>query len=126
MLSGRYDLSFDHRGRVPIPAAILAQINTKVFGDAFYVTLGTQGGTLVLYPNRYYDRLQAMAPPTEKLSDEAEQMRLFLHANTFKVERDTQNRVLLPDVLLKDAEIGQKATLVGVRESIQVWDRNRF
>jgi len=41
-----------------------------------------------------------------------------------RVEWDSQGRVVLPEKLLKRAELGKEVTLIGMQDHLELWNRS--
>lgn len=122
---GEYELSIDAKNRLLVPATIRKLIIPEIHGDAFCVTVRER--VLWLYPELYYRRLAnfGMRPqiaPNENIRD-ADHLHFALAA---RVEWDNQGRVVLPDRLLREAQLGKEVTLVGPRDHLELWNRQEW
>ncbi|MGD1276641.1 MAG: hypothetical protein ABR964_05390 [Tepidisphaeraceae bacterium] len=119
---GEYDLSIDAKNRLLVPATIRKLIVPEIHGDAFCVRVRDR--VLWLYPELYYRRLanfgiRPQIAPSENIRD-ADHLHFALAA---RVEWDNQGRVVLPDRLLREAQLGKEVTLIGTRDHLELWNR---
>jgi len=119
---GEFDLSIDVKNRLLVPATIRKLVIPETHGDAFCVRVRER--VLWLYPELYYRRLanSGMRPqiaPSENIR-EADHLHFALAA---RVEWDNQGRVVLPDKLLREAQLGKEVTLIGSRDHLELWNR---
>lgn len=125
-LVGRFDLTIDSKNRLSVPFMLRRKLDETNTGHGFYVLPGLKEGTLILYPDKYLERLRGQAVPPEGLSAEAYEGALIEFSSYMAVEPDSQGRILLPDRLLKMAGIKTEVTLTGVVDHLCLWDRARF
>jgi MraZ protein len=108
-----------------IPSEVRRKIDPQRDGEAFYVVFG-EGGRLFLYPERYYEQLVSRDP--RELTPDADTLaydRLNLGLAN-RIEWDKQGRVLLPDRMLKEAGVAKEVTLLGVRDHLELWNRDEW
>lgn len=126
MLSGRFDCSIDSKNRLSIPLAVRRMLNADA-GRSYYVVPGRKPGTLSIYPDRYYEsEVQPRLPKGRDLSDDAYEWIQFLSSQTVLLEEDGQGRILIPEWLMARAGISRDATLIGVDDHLELWDRRGY
>lgn len=127
LLTGRYDCVVDAKNRVSIPFSIRKMLSAAEDGKAYYALPGRRTGTISIYPDRYYERtIRPPMPAGTELSDPAYEWLQFECGQTATLEEDSQGRVLIPEWLLKRAGIEKEATLIGVRDHMELWDRKTY
>lgn len=125
-MSGRFDCSIDTKGRLSVPLAVRRMQNSDA-GRAYYVVPGRKAGTLAIYPDRYYEsEVRPTIPRGRELSDAAYEWLQFLMSQTVLLEEDGQGRVLIPEWLMARAGISRDATLIGVGDHLELWDRRGY
>jgi MraZ protein len=125
---GEHELTIDEKNRMLVPSDVRGLMNPERDGDGFYVLIGSNRKPW-LYAERYYDQL--LAREAENLTTEAElnpdKNRLDDWHRRFgmasKVNWDKQGRILLPDATLRRTGTGREITLVGVRNHLELWNR---
>ncbi len=125
ILFGEYDLTIDDKNRLLIPSEIRKQIDPARDGEGFFLTIGTNR-RLWLYTSAYYEALVLqepgeMIPGTDRLEFD-----LLNFALASKVETDKQGRLLVPDKLLKRSATGKDVYLIGVRNHLELWNRDEW
>lgn len=119
---GDHDLTVDKKNRLMIPSDVRVLLSPKIHGNAFFATLRNK--VLWLYPEKSYEDLyEAQIPadirPNKKQLDF---IRLTL-SSASRLEWDGQGRVLLPEKLLKRAEIDKEVSLIGAGDHLELWRR---
>ncbi len=125
-LAGTHELTIDAKHRLSIPFAIRRKVDEERDGQSFYVVPGRQRRTLALYPEKHYERMRADLPEDESLSDEAYKWRQFEFSQSALLRPDDQGRVLIPERLLKHAEIEKEVALLAIRDHLELWRRDDF
>ena len=125
VLYGEYELLIDDKSRLLIPSEVRRAIVPDVHGDAFFLMPGINKMPW-LYVERYYEELvarvpQEMTPAMDMLAFDQ------LHfARASRVEPDKQGRIVMPEKVLRRANIKREVTLIGVRDHLEVWNRDEW
>lgn len=130
VFTGTYEHSIDAKNRLAIPSKVRAQIQRSQGlgeGDLFslYVTLG-EGGALCLYTEPAFEKRAAELDDSELDADELLEFERFLFTLAEQVEVDKQGRIRLPESLLKRTGLGQDVVLLGVKDHLEVRDRQTW
>jgi MraZ protein len=140
---GTHQNKLDAKGRVSVPAAFRAALrqNGDNNGNGSRNELsgnpsnGNCHGTplLVLRPSHKHPCVEAW-PPAEfrALSEPLDRYDLFseehddlantLFANAYPVEADREGRIVLPDVLIAHAGLGESVIFMGLGRIFQIWE----
>jgi MraZ protein len=123
LLYGNYQLTVDDKNRLLVPAEIRKALDPATDGEAFFVVTGVND-KLWLYPERYYETLASrtrseLAPEEDLLAFDQANM-----AMACKVAWDRQGRVLIPEKVLRKANLGKEVVLAGVRDHAELWGRS--
>ncbi len=116
MFMNEYSHAIDAKGRMILPARFREEL-----GEKFVLARGLDE-CLIIYPT---DRWEAMAqklrqlPSTKKAVRE---LRRFLIGQSVEVECDRQGRILIPANLLAYAKLSKNAKVVGVGDTIEIWN----
>lgn len=120
MLIGEFTHTLDIKKRLAIPARF-----RKELGEKAILTRGLNN-SLFLYSEEKWQKL------TEKLSqlpvgqaDTRSFLRLMF-AGAVEVELDQLGRILIPDYLKSYADLGQRVTIVGVYDRLEIWGEDRW
>jgi len=125
LLTGEYQHIVDGKSRVLISNKLRSQIDADEHGSNFYLVLGANG-ILCLYPEKYFEQVVLAVAPNATAPDEAVAFERISFALASKVELDGQGRLLLNERLRKRAGLKDRITLVGVRDHIELWNRENW
>ncbi len=125
LLTGEYQHVIDDKSRVLISNKLRSQIDADEHGSNFYLVLGANG-ILCLYPEKYFERIALAVTHGTTAPDETVAFERISFALAGKVELDRQGRLLLNERLRKRAGLKDKVTLVGVRDHIELWNRENW
>jgi MraZ protein len=125
LLTGEYELNLDGKYRLFIPTRVREQISQEDHGGSFYVVLGVNR-IVNIYPDKYYQRIALAVAPRMVAPDELLAFERINFALAGKVELDRQGRLLLGEKLASRAGIEEQATLIGVRDHLEVWPREQW
>ncbi|MHB8865045.1 MAG: division/cell wall cluster transcriptional repressor MraZ [Pirellulaceae bacterium] len=123
-LTGSYQRSLDEKCRFTLPKSIRDALEQSG-GLVLYLAPGTDG-SLVIYTEESFQRLGeqlGQGPPTAQ--DIRAFSRLF-YAQAQRVEADRQGRVRIPADLVTLSLKSRDIVLIGVRDHLEVWDRERW
>ncbi|TWT40368.1 MraZ-like protein [Phycisphaerae bacterium RAS1] len=122
---GKFDLNIDEKSRMSVPAAVRKSLNDRI-GTSLYATVGPRSGTLVLYPERVWEKLLARARASREKFREFPGGLLFVNSQSALLETDASGRALIPDRLLKANGIGREVTMVGNVDHLELWNRSDY
>ncbi|MFA9476931.1 division/cell wall cluster transcriptional repressor MraZ [Phycisphaerales bacterium AB-hyl4] len=130
VFTGTYEHAIDKKNRLAIPADIRGQIQRSVGaaeGDSvyLYVTLGDDQA-LSLYTEQGFEQRARELDDSELEAGDLLAYERLLFSLARRVELDRQGRVRLPDNLLKQAGLGAEVVLLGVKDHLEVRDRQSW
>ena len=130
VFTGTYEHAIDNKNRLAIPADIRGQIQRDTRageGDpiALYVTLG-EDQSLSLYTETGFEQRATELDASELDAEELLAYERLLFSLARRVEMDKQGRVRLPETLLKQARLGAEVVLLGVKDHLEVRDRQNW
>ena len=116
-LLGTHSYQLDPKGRISLPARF-----REAFADGAVLTLG-QDGCLFCFPRAEWES-RAEEVRNLPLSDAQGRAyaRLFF-GKAESVELDSQGRLVIPQRLRVEAQIGKEAVVLGVFDRMEIWDR---
>ena len=120
-----YENRLDTKGRISVPAAFRSSLNNEIFAG------------VVLYRSFTHNCIEGLSMSRmEKIATATDQMGIFdgelddLSALVFADARpltfDVTGRIIIPDDLLKHANIKETALFVGRGNSFQIWNPDDF
>ena len=124
--NGKYFGTFKHKidksNRLSLSSKLIKNEDTGVL----FVSLGFDKDNLILRTSQeldvFFDKLLALKESKKSVRE----IRRVLLANTYRLEIDKQNRIILPQILIKKTKIQSDVTLVGNINQIEIWDTNQF
>lgn len=124
VLIGEYELTLDDKKRLLVPAEIRRAIPPE-FGESFYCVRGVNRVPW-LYAERYYEELVMQVPTDMTPGEDALAYDQLVFGMASKLAWDKAGRILLPDRLVRQAELGKDVTLVGVKDHLELWSRAQW
>ena len=130
VFTGTYEHAIDSKNRLAIPSEIRHQIQRQMGaaeGDAIYlyVTLG-EDQALSLYTEGGFEQRAQELDGSALNSEELLAYERLLFSTARRIELDKQGRVRLPDTLLKQTGLGGEVVLLGVKDHLEIRDRQRW
>jgi division/cell wall cluster transcriptional repressor MraZ len=121
---GNYETTIDLKRRLVLPVEVRNGMDPERDGSSFFVFLGKHK-RIWFYPKRPYIQLVSRARVGLTPKDEDLDFYQALVGNAYELEWDKQGRVIVPEKLLRRAELSLPAevTLVGTVEHYQLWPR---
>ena len=154
LFTGTFEHAIDAKQRLAIPSEVRDSIRPEVDGQSMYAVIGqglpppppevgqgvqhgTGGGTtsgttsggskaLCLYTEQGFKQRADELDHSELPPDEVLTYERMMFPLARKVEIDKQGRVRLPENLLKLAELDKDVVLLGVKDHLEIHDRNRW
>lgn len=120
MFMGEFHHTLDAKGRVILPSRFREELQ-----DSVIVTRGLDGCLNVYTQAAWqviYEKLLTL-PTTNK------DARMYVRMITAKASEcsfDSQGRILLPQNLIKDAEIEKEAVVVGAGNHVEIWAASKW
>lgn len=123
LLTGSFPRLLDDKLRFAIPKPMRDAISGEQ--PIFFLVPGTEG-SLALYPDEVFHRLaDRMEQRVANGRDLAAFHRLF-YAQAQRIESDKQGRLRLPIELAELAGLQKEIILLGVRDHLEIWNRERW
>lgn len=121
MLSGNYSIVLDAKGRITIPTVL-----REALGPRCQLSINGDFSTIAFYPeSTWTDKMNMLATIPETDAVARKYIRLVL-GNAFPVEPDSQGRVLIPPTLREKAHLSKNVRLVGMGDSVEIWDEEIY
>ena len=118
LLVGEYDFTLDAKNRIAIPARL-----RSAYADGIYLTTWHEHSLAGFDPEKFEEHLNAGGGTEETLSSKRRANLRFISAGAVWLELDGQGRVTLPARLIEYACMGREATIIGVGDHVEIWDR---
>jgi MraZ protein len=126
---GTYDTTIDTKRRLVLPAEVRNGMDPQRDGSAFFAFVGGNG-RLWFYPKNPY--LQIISQARVGLTPSDAEMKFYqvMVGNAHELEWDKQGRIILPERLLRRANLSKdlsnlplEVSLVGMVEHYHLWPR---
>ena len=118
---GTFDYTLDAKNRLTVPARFRAALSEGVV-----MAKGAEPCVTLWVPAAYDAYTETFLEDLHPLSEERERLELFYAANSHETELDSAGRVGFPAFLLQHAELAKDVVVTGVRNRLEVWDRDRW
>ena len=118
VLVGEFECTLDAKNRIAVPARLRA-----AFAEGIYVTRGHEHCLAGYTPEGFERFLEEQTQGVSALKSKVRALERFAAAGAVHQELDRQGRITLPTRHLQFAAIGREATVIGVRDHIEIWDR---
>lgn len=119
MFLGEYEHTLDAKGRLAIPARFRSQM-----GRGAVLSKG-MGSCLSLYPLEHWEQ-KSNELVARMAGDELRDFERRIYPSACEVELDAQGRVVVPAKLRAYAKLEVNVTIAGVRDHMEVWDRETW
>ena len=125
LLTGTFPRTIDEQQRIAIPKRLREVFKVDEKSSALFVAPGTDG-SLGLYNEESFSRL---AEQLGSASPNGQNVRAFsrlFFSQAQQLELDGQGRIRISPELLSHAGLTKEVMLVGVRDHLELWDRERW
>ena len=120
MFRGNHPATVDAKGRLKVPAAFLDAL--KQFGTQVYITSLDGGKSASIYPMPTWEAIESRAQNRGQLDPLRRKFELATSFFGRVAELDTQNRLLLPQLLRTRANTVGKVDVLGKGRYLEAWD----
>src|SRR2546423_3677882 len=121
MLLGEFEHTIDDKNRLTLPPKFREALPGGV------ALTGGMDGCLYCSPSEDWERtVDERLAGLDPLSKEGRLMQRFFFAGASESEPDKQGRVMVPATLAEHAGIGREVVVAGVRDHLEIWDRNAW
>jgi len=123
-LFGNYELTLDEKNRLLVPSDIRKAWNPED-AESLVMVPGVNR-KLWLYTEKFYEKMaermeSELAPEEEKVLND--------HMNfgrAQRIEMDKAGRILIPEKMVKKAELQREVMVVGSRDHVEIWNRSEW
>ncbi|GGZ36126.1 transcriptional regulator MraZ [Echinicola pacifica] len=122
--SSEYYCKLDAKGRLTLPAKLKAAM-PESFGSELVMRRGFDP-CLVLYPYNEYRKLDNKVSGLDDFDPKQRNFKRSFYRGNTEVELDAAGRFLIPKPLLGFAGIEREVIVVGMGNTMEVWDPARY
>ena len=120
-----YENRLDTKGRISVPAAFRSSLNSEKFNGVVLYRSFTHN----CIEGLSMSRMEKMADATDKMGvfdNDLDDLSAMLFADARPLQFDVTGRIVIPDELLKHANIKDTALFVGRGNGFQIWNPDDF
>lgn len=117
---GEYAHNIDKKGRIIIPARFREELDEKII-----VAKGLDG-CLTVYTMDQWAKLSEQLALLPNTNRQARLYRRNLMAKASECEIDSQGRILIPSVLIKEASLIKECCVIGTGNTIEIWSKEKW
>lgn len=119
MFMGEFWHTIDEKSRLIIPSKLRYDL-----GEEFILTKGLDG-CLFIYPKEEWNNIVKKYKELPNTKDARNYLRFFLSGAT-TCGFDKQGRIIIPQPLVKYADLKKECVIIGVNERLEIWSEERF
>ena len=119
MFLGQYEHTIDAKGRMAVPARFRVQL------DRGAVISKGMGTCLSVYTMQRWEEKSAELAEGKSI-EELRDFERRIYPSASEVELDGQGRLVIPAKLRAYAGLENEATVAGVRDHFEIWDRTKW
>jgi MraZ protein len=124
---GTFDHALDAKHRLTVPAKFRASLSGgAVMAKSHEVEAGSPRCVSIWTPEGYEQFTGAVLQDLNPLSPQARDLKRFFFNNSFDVELDSANRLMIPGPLMDYAGLNKEVVVAGSGECIELWDRGAY
>ncbi len=122
-LIGEYDAILDDKNRILVPADFRKEVLEAREEKTLVCRIG-RNRVAWLYPENYYRELIAQRRMSLMPGEDEEKFNEAYYGMIYRLNWDTQGRVVVPEKIIKRTNLGKNLTLVGAGDHLAVWNRD--
>jgi MraZ protein len=124
---GTFEHSLDAKHRLTVPAKFRAALSAGVVLAASHeVTPGSPRSVSIWTPQGYEAFTAQTLSDLNPSSPRARELRRFFFNSSFDIELDSANRLMIPPLLMRYANLDRDVIVTGSGDCIEVWDRKAY
>ena len=124
LLTGTFHRSIDEKLRFAIPKEFRDEMELDG-GGVVYITPGTDG-SLAVYPQTTFSELASSLAHNSPNAIRVRDFSRLFYAQARRVDSDKQGRIRIPAELAEFAALRREIVLLGVRDHLELWDKESW
>jgi MraZ protein len=120
MLIGEYIHTLDDKKRISLPVKFRKEMGKKIV-----VTPGLDG-CLFVFTLSQWKNISGKLSESSMLQADNRNFNRFMFGGAVEAEVDAIGRMLLPDFLIKRANLSNKVAVVGVEDRVEIWNEEAW
>jgi transcriptional regulator MraZ len=124
---GTFDHTLDEKHRLTVPSKFrLALSEGAVLAKSNEIEPGSPRCVSIWTPQGYEAFTGQVLAALNPLSPKARDLKRFFFHNSFDMELDKANRLMVPQPLMEYAALDRNVVVAGSGECIELWDRDAY
>ncbi len=120
MLIGEYTTRLQEKNRTAMPKKLREDLEGEIV-----ITRGYEGCLVIVDTKRWHELIETIE--TRPLTNQdVRNTKRFLVGGASVVEFDKQGRFVIPDILVRYAQLKDELVFVGIENWIELWDLNNW
>jgi len=120
-----YTNKVDKKGRVSVPASFRAALSAQI-KHGIIVFASNQHSCLEGFDFAKMDEIGTRMDHYDLFSNDQDDLATTIFGGSVQLLFDSEGRIVLPDHLIKSAQIDGQATFVGLGRKFQIWNPDLF
>ena len=121
MLSGLYISKLAKARRLLIPKSLRQEL-----GKVFIVSKWYEKSIVLVPFDQWESFVEKVLGPENQIKLAKRDSERFILGSSFKLKQDKQGRVVLPNILILHAKLGNDVVFLGLRNRIELWDKKEW
>lgn len=121
MLSGTYECALDNRFRLAIPARV-----REAFAEGAAMSMWFDQCAVIAPRLEWPEIVEGMFGQMSVMDDDQRMLSRYLHAFMWEDTLDKQGRILVPENIRAEADLGMKVKVVGAGPYLELWNPARL
>lgn len=119
---GLYQHTIDAKNRICLPAKIKSTLDQAV---KLYLTIGVEGNIEVYLPSAFEAYMNKIASLPSNNANARKFVR-FVTSNSYPVDIDSSNRILVPQSLVEKAKLTKDIYIIGNIDKYEIWSKTQY
>ena len=121
MFIGKKEQTIDDKNRMVLPTLYRDEFQ----GGRLYATLGLDL-CIELFPAAVYEKKMEELVQLDEFDPRVRMLQRTFLSNTYPLQIDSHNRILLPRELIEKVGMTHKVIIVGVINHVEIWDKEVY
>lgn len=121
MLIGQYTSKLTQKNRLAVPKKIREEL-----GDEMIVSRWYEGCLLLVSRENWQNLIKRLEGEARIIISPVRDVERFIFGGAFEVNLDSQGRFVIPEVLLKYAQILDETVFLALGDRVEIWARGKW
>jgi len=121
MLIGQYTSVLTAKRRVAVPKKFRQELGKKMIVARWY-----EGCLVIISEENWQALLTKLTGKAEVIVASVRDTDRFILGSAYETEPDGQGRVVLPELLVTYARLGEEVVFIGLGDRVEIWDREAW